>query len=65
VVLNLLLVLAPVECIDYVALHELIHFRNPSHNKEFYQTLDALMPGWKKHKKYLTQLAPKIRERIF
>jgi predicted metal-dependent hydrolase len=65
VVLNLLLVLVPEECIDYVVLHELLHFDNPSHNKEFYQTLDALMPGWKKHRQFLTELAPKIRERIF
>ena len=65
VVLNLKLLLAPEECIDYVVLHELLHFHNPYHNKEFYQTLDALMPGWKKQRKYLADLAPKIRERIF
>ena len=51
--LNTALLQAPRRCIDYVVLHELIHFRHLYHDSYFYSLLDELMPEWKEHKKFL------------
>ncbi|PWG03518.1 M48 family metallopeptidase [Sphingosinicella humi] len=45
--LNLELAKFPTECLDYVALHELAHFRVPNHSEAFVQLLDLHMPGWR------------------
>lgn len=42
-------------CIEYVVLHELIHFLYPNHSKLFYNFLSNYMPDWKERKKILDQ----------
>lgn len=42
-------------CIEYVTLHELIHFLYPNHSKQFYDFLSIYMPDWKERKKVLDQ----------
>jgi len=42
-------------CIEYVILHELIHFLYPNHSKQFYDFLSIYMPDWKDRKKVLDQ----------
>lgn len=51
----LLLTKAPICCIDYVVLHELIHFVRPNHDAEFYELLSVLMSEWKNRKEILNQ----------
>lgn len=60
VMLNSTLIYAPKFCIDYVILHELLHFKNPKHDRKFYQSLTAHMPDWKECKKLLDEVV--IRE---
>ena len=48
--LNIDLIRAPRECIDYVIVHELSHLRYADHGLEFYRFLDKLMPDWEKRK---------------
>jgi predicted metal-dependent hydrolase len=48
--LNLDLVKAPKECIDYVITHELCHLKHPHHDDNFYQLLETLIPDWEKRK---------------
>lgn len=55
IILNSDLIKAPKYCIQYVVLHELIHFIHPNHNKEFYEFLTTLMPDWKTRKQILDQ----------
>jgi predicted metal-dependent hydrolase len=55
VTLSLELVKAPMTCIDYVVLHELVHFIHPHHGKAFYGCLAALMPDWKERRKKLLE----------
>ncbi|MFV0502371.1 MAG: M48 family metallopeptidase [Lachnospirales bacterium] len=50
VTLNTKLVQAPLQCIEYVALHELVHLIHPNHSKDFYTELESLMPNWKSRK---------------
>lgn len=51
--LNLQLIKAPERCIEQVILHELLHFRYPKHNKEFYEKMLALMPDYQSRKQEL------------
>lgn len=55
ILFNLDLIIAPKYCIDYVVLHELIHFIHKGHNKEFYNLLTVLMPDWNKRKAILDE----------
>lgn len=45
--LNLQLVKRPVECLEYVILHELAHTIVPNHSNEFKAVLRRYMPDWK------------------
>jgi predicted metal-dependent hydrolase len=55
VLLNFELIKAPKYCIDYVVLHELIHFLYKNHDQRFYGFLSALMPDWKQRKAILDE----------
>jgi predicted metal-dependent hydrolase len=45
--LNTELTLQRPECLEYVVLHEMVHFITASHNRVFYGYMNKLMPGWK------------------
>lgn len=51
--LNYYLFKASVPCVEYIILHELIHFLYPHHNKDFYDLLTVHMPDWQERKKQL------------
>ena len=51
--LNYYLYKAPVACVEYVILHELLHFIYPKHDKAFCETLTVLMPDWQERKRLL------------
>ncbi|SHH16005.1 M48 family metallopeptidase [Desulfosporosinus lacus] len=53
--LNYELIKAPKYCIDYVVLHELIHFKYRNHDGEFYNFMTSLMPDWKQRKEILDE----------
>lgn len=55
--LNLELIKASKECIDYVITHELCHLKIPSHGPKFWRLLKKLMPDYKERKKKLNQFA--------
>jgi len=55
ITINFELVKAPKECLEYVMLHELIHFLVAGHNKIFYNYMTILMPDWKARKKMLNE----------
>lgn len=55
IILNSSLIKAPKDCIDYVILHELIHFKYKNHNDDFYRLLNIIMPGWRSKKKILDE----------
>ncbi|MGQ0509968.1 MAG: M48 family metallopeptidase [Betaproteobacteria bacterium] len=58
--LNPMLVKAPPDCIDYVLLHELCHFREHNHGRRFYALLDRHMVDWRERKARLDNLAEQI-----
>ncbi|MDR3087285.1 MAG: M48 family metallopeptidase [Azoarcus sp.] len=48
--LNLQLAKKPPVCLEYVILHELIHFAEKSHNDRFVSLMDKHMPMWREIK---------------
>jgi len=53
ITLNTRLIAFPLECIEYVVLHELVHFIHQRHNHAFYDFLSSMMPEWKTRRKKL------------
>lgn len=51
--LNLQLAKKPIECLEYVILHELAHLEVHNHGPEFTAILDQYMPYWREHKRRL------------
>ena len=50
---NWRLVIGPVEALDYVVVHELIHLRHHNHSRNFWDALTEAMPDWKPRAQWL------------
>lgn len=48
--LNIQLAKKPIECLEYVILHELAHLKVHNHGPEFTAILDQYMPYWRDHR---------------
>jgi predicted metal-dependent hydrolase len=55
-VLNIRLIEAPVDAIDYVVTHELCHMAEPHHGPRFFDLLERVMPDWEKRKARLERI---------
>ena len=53
---NLNLIYAPLECIEYVVLHEFTHFLQPNHSDKFYYELEKTCPNWKAYRRKLKEI---------
>ena len=51
--LNLQLAKKPIDCLEYVILHELAHLKVKNHGSDFVAILDQYMPYWRELKKKL------------
>lgn len=54
--LNLRLIEAPVDAIDYVITHELCHIAKPHHGAAFFRLLDRILPDWRRRKERLERV---------
>jgi predicted metal-dependent hydrolase len=61
ITLNLLLIMVPVACLDYVILHELCHHKVRRHGPQFWRLLRRLMPECEERKRELNALAMALR----
>lgn len=57
IILNLELIKAPKECIDYVITHELCHLKEKHHGPSFWRMLEKLMPDYRERRKRLNRYA--------
>ena len=53
ITLNKWLIQAPIECIDYVIVHEYCHFIHPNHSADFYKEVEKHCPEWKRYRNML------------
>jgi predicted metal-dependent hydrolase len=44
--LNTELAKKPLDCLEYIVVHEMAHLREPTHNKRFVALMDSLIPRW-------------------
>jgi predicted metal-dependent hydrolase len=45
--LNLELAKKPASCLEYILVHEMVHFLERHHNERFKTLMDGLMPSWR------------------
>lgn len=53
---NIELVKKPVECIEYIVVHEMLHLLVRNHNQDFIILMDKYLPNWRIQKKILNDL---------
>jgi predicted metal-dependent hydrolase len=56
ILLNTDLAKEPRECLEYIVVHELVHFLEPTHNEQFIKLMDQHMPKWQSHRQLLNSL---------
>ena len=49
------LVMAPLNIIDYVVVHELSHIEEKNHSKKFWDKVISIMPDYKNHRNWLKE----------
>ena len=54
--LNIKLIAAAKECIEYVMVHELCHLKHANHDNAFYRLLETRMPDWQRRKQKLENM---------
>jgi predicted metal-dependent hydrolase len=55
ITLNIKLIQAPLEYIDYVLIHELCHLKHLHHGPEFYKLLTRALPDWETKREKLNR----------
>lgn len=60
---NTNLMFAPIECIEYVVLHEFTHFLQANHSPKFYEELSAVCPDWKNCRQRLKEINIRSKRR--
>jgi len=58
---NLELAKKPASCLEYILVHEMVHFLERHHNEFFRDLMDKLMPAWRLHREELNR-APLAHE---
>jgi hypothetical protein len=59
--LNYLLIMAPMDVIDYVIIHELVHTIHRNHSVNFWKSVESIMPNFKEAKRWLKENGYKLR----
>ena len=57
---NWRLVLAPLEVLDYVVVHELCHLRVADHSSQFWALVEQQRPHWREHRNWLREHGPEL-----
>ena len=60
--LNTDLAKKPLECLEYIVVHEMAHLLEPSHNARFTSLMDLFLPAWRQLRKRLNQLPVRHEE---
>jgi predicted metal-dependent hydrolase len=60
--LNSELAKKPVECLEYIVVHEMVHLLEPTHNDRFLALLEKFMPKWRFYRDELNRLPVRHEE---
>lgn len=47
------IIMAPLQIVDYVVVHELVHLQVRNHSKDFWERVSMLIPDYKQHRLWL------------
>jgi predicted metal-dependent hydrolase len=50
---NWKLIMAPMSIVDYIVVHELVHFKHSNHSREFWQTVAAVIDDYEQRQEWL------------
>jgi predicted metal-dependent hydrolase len=53
--LNTELAKKPLDCLEYIVVHEIAHLREPTHNSRFIALMDSVMPKWEFYREMLNR----------
>ncbi len=53
--INLELIKKPIQCLEYIVVHELVHLLEKHHNARFKAHMDHFMPHWRLHREELSR----------
>ena len=53
--LNLELAKKPVQCLEYIVVHELVHLMERHHTERFMALMDKHLPQWRLHREELNR----------
>lgn len=56
ILLNLELATKPIECLEYIIFHEMLHLIEPTHNNRFVTLMNQAMPKWQFYRDKLNKL---------
>ncbi|MEJ6952376.1 M48 family metallopeptidase [Natronospora cellulosivora (SeqCode)] len=56
---NWKLIMAPIDIIDYLVVHEMVHLIHPNHSRDFWNKLASIIPDYKERQEWL-----KINQRL-
>jgi predicted metal-dependent hydrolase len=54
--LNTDLAKKPIDCLEYIVVHEMAHLLEPTHNARFIALMDTFMPNWQFQRELLNKL---------
>ena len=57
ITINSQLIRYPLNCIDYVLIHELTHLIHLNHGKSFYRLMEQVCPNWNQQRLLLSQFS--------
>lgn len=60
--LNTDLAKKPMECLEYIVVHEMVHLLEPTHNANFAALMDRFMPLWRQYREELNRLPVRHEE---
>jgi predicted metal-dependent hydrolase len=49
------IIMAPIEIVDYVVVHELVHLEYRNHSRQFWRRVADIQPDYKQHRSWLTE----------
>lgn len=58
---NKRLMMAPIEVLDYVVVHELCHLKQMNHSEKFWSEVEKILPDYKERKKWLDENGKRLK----
>lgn len=63
--LNTELAKKPLACLEYIVVHEMVHFKEPTHNKRFVMLMDKYLPNWRLQRDILNGLPVRHEDWVY